>query len=66
MLCVRFGQTYSIYSTIDILYMRFNNEEIRTIVGEAFSGAQGYILYHKALSTRQEGFDPQGYLNKKW
>jgi len=46
--------------------MRFNNEEIRTIVGEAFSGAQGYILYHKALSTRQEGFDPQGYLNKKW
>ncbi len=34
--------------------------------GEAFVDARGYILYHKALSTRQEGFDPQGYLNKKW
>ncbi len=25
--------------------------------------ASGYTVYHKALATRQAGFDPQGYLN---
>jgi len=34
--------------------------------GEKFVDAHGYILYHRALSTRQKGFDPQGYINKRW
>ncbi len=26
----------------------------------------GYVVYHKALSSRQQDFDPDEYLNKRW
>lgn len=28
--------------------------------------ATGYIVFHKALATRQENFDPEQYLNTRW
>jgi hypothetical protein len=26
----------------------------------------GYAVYHKALATRNPGFEPEEYLNKRW
>ncbi|GIW69902.1 MAG: hypothetical protein KatS3mg101_0649 [Patescibacteria group bacterium] len=27
---------------------------------------EGYAVFHKALSTRQKGFDPESYINETW
>lgn len=27
---------------------------------------EGYAVYHKALATRQQGFDPEAYINETW
>lgn len=28
--------------------------------------SKGYLVYHKAMATRQNNFDPSGYLNNRW